>query len=130
MRARLDRLPFVKACFDVVICSHVLEHVEHDVESMAEMHRVLAPTGQALIMVPVNRKLAETYEDPSITDPAARKLTFGHSGHVRYYGADLTARLELTGFEVEPIDSVDRIPPGEAERIGASRGELIYVCRS
>ena len=96
---------------------HVLEHVEHDLESMAELHRVLAPTGQALIMVPVNRKLAETFEDPSITDPEARKQAFGHPGHVRYYGADVTARLEGPGFHVEPVDYVDRLPPGEAERI-------------
>jgi SAM-dependent methyltransferase len=130
VRAKLDRLPFDNACFDVVICSHVLEHVDNDLESMAEMHRVLAPTGQALIMVPVNRKLAETYEDPSITDPDVRKRAFGHPGHVRYYGADVTARLEASGFDVEPIDYVDRMPPGEAERIRASRGELIYVCTS
>jgi SAM-dependent methyltransferase len=130
VRAQLDRLPFESACFDVVICSHVLEHVEHDLESMAELHRVLAPTGQALIMVPVNRKLAETFEDPSITDPEARKRAFGHPGHVRYYGADVTARLEECGFHVEPVDYVDRLPPGEAARISARRGELIYVCRS
>jgi SAM-dependent methyltransferase len=130
VHAELDRLPFADACFDVVICSHVLEHVEHDRESMAEMRRVLAPTGQALIMVPVNRHFAETYEDPSITDPDARKRAFGHPGHLRYYGADVTARLEESGFEVEAIDYVDRLPPGEAERIRASRGEVIYVCRS
>jgi SAM-dependent methyltransferase len=129
VRSELDRLPFEDACFDVVICSHVLEHVERDLESMAEMHRVLAPAGQALIMVPVNRQRAETYEDPSITDRDARKRAFGHPGHVRYYGTDVTARLEESGFEVEPIDYVDRMPPGEAERIRASRGELIYVCR-
>jgi SAM-dependent methyltransferase len=130
LRAELDRLPFEDACFDVVICSHVLEHVEHDVDSMAEMHRVLAPTGQALIMVPVNRHLAETYEDPSITDPDARRQAFGHPGHLRYYGTDVTARLEESGFKVEPFDYADRMLPGEAERIRASRGELIYICRS
>ena len=128
VRAQLDGLPFGNACFDVVICSQVLEHVEHDLESMAELHRVLARTGQALIMVPVNRKLEETYEDPSITDPEARKRAFDHPGHLRYYGADVTTRLEESGFEVEPVDYVDRLPPGEAERINAPPGELIYVC--
>jgi SAM-dependent methyltransferase len=128
VRAQLDSLPFGNACFDVVICSHVLEHVEKDLESMAELHRVLARTGPALIMVPVNRKLAETYEDPSITDPEARKRAFGHPGHLRYYGADVTARLEESGFEVEPVDYADRLPPREAERINAPPGELIYVC--
>jgi SAM-dependent methyltransferase len=129
VRSKLDRLPFEDACFDVVICSHVLEHVEHDFDSTAEMHRVLAPTGQALIMVPVNRRLAETYEDPSITDPDARKRAFGHQGHVRYYGRDVTTRLETAGFDVEPLEYVDHMRPGEADRIRASRGEVIYICK-
>jgi SAM-dependent methyltransferase len=130
VQADLGRLPFEDACFDIVICSHVLEHIEHDLESMVEIHRVLDPTGRALIMVPVNPRLSETYEDPSVTDPDARKRRFGHPGHVRYYGPDVTARLEKSGFRVEPIEYVDHIRPGEADRIRASRGELIYVCRS
>ena len=97
---------------------------------MVEIHRVLDPTGRALIMVPVNPRLSETYEDPSVTDPDARKRTFGHPGHVRYYGPDVTARLAKSGFRVEPIEYVDQMRPGEADRIRASRGELIYVCRS
>ena len=129
VHAELSRLPFEDACFDIVICSHVLEHIEDDFASMVEMRRVLAATGQALVMVPVNPRLSQTYEDPSITDPDARKRAFGHPGHVRYYGADVTARLVESGFEVDPIDYVDHMPPGEAERIRASRGELIYVCR-
>jgi predicted SAM-dependent methyltransferase len=129
VRAELSCLPFEDTSFDLVICSHVLEHIEHDRASMGEMHRVLAPSGQALIMVPVNRHLAQTYEDPSISDPEARRQAFGHPGHVRYYGTDVIARLEDSGFEVEPIDYVDRMPREEAERIRARRGELIYICR-
>jgi hypothetical protein len=81
-------------------------------------------------MVPVNPRLSETYEDPSIKDPGARKRAYGHPGHVRYYGRDVTARLEKSGFWVEPIEYVDHMPPEEVERIRATRGELIYVCRS
>jgi SAM-dependent methyltransferase len=130
VQAELGRLPFENACFDIVICSHVLEHIEDDLESMVEMHRVLAPTGKALIMVPVSPRLSETYEDPSLTDAEARKRAFGHPGHVRYYGKDVTARLQGSGFDVDPLEYVDHLPLGEAERIGARRGDLIYVCRS
>jgi ubiquinone/menaquinone biosynthesis C-methylase UbiE len=130
VHSELSRLPFDDACFDVIICSHVLEHVEHDHESMVEMHRVLARTGQALVMVPVNPRFSETYEDPSITEPEPRRRAFGHPAHVRYYGADVTSRLEGSGFAVESIDYVEHMSHGEAARIRASRGELIYVCRS
>jgi SAM-dependent methyltransferase len=130
VHSELGKLPFEGACFDIVICSHVLEHVQHDLESIVEMHRVLTPTGQALIMVPVNSRLSQTCEDPSITDPDARKRAFGHRGHVRYYGSDVTTRLDKSGFDVELIDHVDHMPPEGAERIRASRGQLVYVCRS
>ncbi|MDP9331998.1 MAG: methyltransferase domain-containing protein [Actinomycetota bacterium] len=130
VQAELGWLPFEDDCFDIVVCSHVLEHIEHDLQSMAEMFRVLAPGGQALIMVPLKTDLAETYEDPSITSPDERHQAFGHPEHVRYYGADVVDRLRQSGFEVEPVDYVDRMAPGEAEHIRASRGELIYVCRS
>src|SRR5262245_1895498 len=81
VHSELSRLPFEDQRFDVIICSHVLEHVEHDHQSMVEMHRVLAPTGRALVMVPVNPRLSQTYEDASITEPDARRQAFGHPGH-------------------------------------------------
>ncbi len=38
-------LPFEDASFDVVICSHVYEHVPDPVQMFAEIHRVLRPDG-------------------------------------------------------------------------------------
>lgn len=129
VRAELTRLPFGDASFDVVICSHVLEHVEPDQQAMAELRRVLNHTGRALVMVPVRRGQAATYEDASITDAHARLEAFGHPGHVRHYGADVAARLEAAGFTVDPVDYVDHLAAGEADRITAVKGETIFVCR-
>lgn len=36
------RLPFADGAFDVVVCSEVIEHVEHPVETMLELQRVAA----------------------------------------------------------------------------------------
>src|SRR5262245_44568290 len=37
-----SRLPFPDGAFDVVLCSEVLEHVEHPVETLLELQRVAA----------------------------------------------------------------------------------------
>ena len=44
--------PFGDASFDLVVCMEVLEHVEHQAELIAEIHRVLAPGGLAVVSVP------------------------------------------------------------------------------
>jgi SAM-dependent methyltransferase len=46
------RWPFGDAAFDVVLCSQVLEHVEHLQHTVSEISRVLKPSGRALISVP------------------------------------------------------------------------------
>lgn len=91
--------------FDMVICSHVLEHIERDDLAIAEMARVLRPGGRLVVMVPVDRKLAVTYEDASITDPVARHAAFGHPYHVRVCGMDYPDRIRAAGFEVTVFDS-------------------------
>ena len=53
--------------FDVIYCSHVLEHVPDDRKAMREFPRVLKRGGWAILLVPINA--GKTYEDASITEP-------------------------------------------------------------
>lgn len=48
-------LPFPNSCFDRVVCSEVLEHINDDNKVISEIHRVLKNKGFALISVP-NKK--------------------------------------------------------------------------
>jgi SAM-dependent methyltransferase len=41
--------------FDLVLCLHVLEHVPDDRKAMAELRRILRPSGMAVIMVPLEK---------------------------------------------------------------------------
>lgn len=96
----ITNLAFRDACFDVILCSHVLEHVPDDAAAMAELHRALSRSGWALIQVPLDESRAETFEDPSVVDPQSREQLFGQWDHVRLYGRDYAERLKLAGFEV------------------------------
>ena len=61
--------------FDVIFCSHVLEHVQNDRQAMREFHRILKPDGWAILLVPITAD--KTFEDPSVTNPADRLKLFG-----------------------------------------------------
>lgn len=109
--ARLDLtdIAFWDEQFDLIICSHVLEHVPDDARAMRELHRVLRPGGVLIAMVPIRGET--TYEDFSITDPAERVHHFGQEDHVRVYGRDIRNRLEGAGFAVRfwPDDGDDSL---------------------
>ncbi len=92
--------------YDLVICYHVLEHIEDDIKAMSELHRILKPKGKGIIQTPF--KEGEIYEDYSIQDSAGRLKYFGQDDHVRIYSASgLKARLESCGFSVEIRKYID-----------------------
>ena len=119
-------LPVGSGAFDAVLSIHVLEHVEDDRRAMTEMYRVLKPGGWALIGVPI-RLDQLTYEDPSITDPDERAGAFGERGHVRFYGADFSGRLEAAGFEVS-VDLGSQLPRDTRSYYGLRETETIFHC--
>jgi SAM-dependent methyltransferase len=53
-RGDASRLPFVDGAFDVIIALDIMEHVERDDLMAAEIRRVLAPGGIAIINVPAH----------------------------------------------------------------------------
>ena len=72
---------------DSVASVNVLEHVDDDEALLRQMHRVLAPGGRALLLVPAGPWLYGTLD-----------AAFGHRR--RYTKRSLTVRLERAGFAV------------------------------
>jgi SAM-dependent methyltransferase len=126
MRADITNLLFPHDSFDVIYCSHVLEHIPNDHKAMTEFYRVLKPSGWAILQVPIKGKT--TFEDPSVTSPAERERLFGQSDHVRIYGEDYVDRLERAGFKVTVDQFAQQLPDGEAGQIVIDRSEKIYFC--
>lgn len=113
--------------FDVIYCSHVLEHVPNDLQAMRELRRVLKKDGWAILLVPISAD--KTYEDPSITSPAERLVHFGQSDHVRKYGPDYLDRLAEAGFNVDVSSPNDFLTDEEILLMGIDASENIYYCR-
>jgi 2-polyprenyl-3-methyl-5-hydroxy-6-metoxy-1,4-benzoquinol methylase len=76
--------------FDVILCSHVLEHVPSDRVLLDALVRALRPGGVLLVNVPIH----EVWQDPN---------------HVRRYDeATLRARMSEAGLRVETSLETDR----------------------
>ena len=97
-------LPLEDDTFDLVLCNHVLEHIEDDRQAMREVYRVMKPGAEAILQVPLSGVLEKTLEDPALKSEEERALAFGQRDHVRIYGRDYFKRLRETGFRVEEKD--------------------------
>lgn len=116
-------LPMADETYDVIIANHVLEHIDDDRQALRELHRILRPSGIALLTVPINPSRTTTYEDASITERALRRAHFTAPDHRRYYGTDFADRLAGSDFNVETF----RVPPPLEVRYGLLPMEWLYV---
>lgn len=129
LQADLTKLPLPNHSFDLIICSHVLEHIPNDRDAMKELSRVRALTGELLIMVPI--KDGNTYENFEIQDPKQREQHFGQWDHVRIYGMDIIQRLEAAGHKTCTTQATALASSShEAQKMGLLDGDLLIECRS
>jgi SAM-dependent methyltransferase len=118
--ARLDveNMPIRTGSLDVIIASHVLEHVDDDGAAMTEICRALRPGGTALLMMPVDSSRSETFEDPGITTPAEREIAYWQNDHVRLYGGDVLNRLAVDGLHLTMVRPSSQVGAKLARRYG------------
>jgi SAM-dependent methyltransferase len=136
-RIDITAIPFGDASFDLILCSHVLEHVPDDRTAARELRRVLRPDGIALLQHPLVDR-PTTDEDPSVVDSDERLRRWGQADHVRAYGRDYVDRLAAAGFEVTLRAYQDELPETLVDRArllhrnggpGAHLSQDIAVCR-
>ena len=129
--------------YDMIIASHILEHVLDDRVAMKELLRVLVPKGKLIALVPQNFNSEVTDEDSTITDPLIRTKRFGQYDHVRLYGLDFSQRLKEAGFYVKAYIPTVRIPDARKMQLdsvevisdqfvmtdnGFSQWDILYEC--
>ncbi|WP_287149513.1 class I SAM-dependent methyltransferase [Mesorhizobium sp.] len=118
----IEAIDMPDSSFDLIICSHVLEHVD-DGKALREMHRILRPGGIALLMTPVIEGWLETYENSAVSTPRDRALHYGQADHVRYFGADIRSRITDAGFSLSEFTAVEPY----VHKHSLTRGEKIFV---
>jgi SAM-dependent methyltransferase len=121
VRGDLRGMPFASDSFDVIVCFHVLEHIHEDRAAFAELARLLAPGGVAVLCVPIGG--ATTQEGAPEAD---WERLYGQHDHVRYYGTDIEDRLRAAGHQVERVDTLTYFAAAQLDR-HALRGDDRYL---
>ena len=124
-----DMAAYADGSLDIILCSHILEHIPDDRKAMREMRRVLKPEGFAIVLVPLVVGLDETHEDPSMNTPELRWKYFGMGDHVRQYGKrDFIERLQSTGLRVEQL-GMEHFGAEVFRRAAIAENSVLYVVR-
>lgn len=90
--------------YDIVVCSHVLEHVQDDRMAMRELRRILKDDGVCLLLVPIPIGVVNMDEEIGLTEEKNWER-FGQNDHVRLYSKiDFVNRLIESGFYVSGVD--------------------------
>ena len=98
--ASLTDLPTPSEFADVLLALHASEHIPDDRKAMSEIARVLAPTGLAILQVPMSRQ--DATDEEVVNNPEERLVRYGQADHVRLYGKDFYTRLSECGSSWSP----------------------------
>jgi len=113
------KLPLSDGAFDLALCFHVLEHVEDDLAALAELARVVGPSGLAAIQVPYDDSRFSTRENTVPQNPGiAAKYYYDHR---RDYGIDIALRCGLFWGHVAEIQPLILVGEATAGRHGFAR---------
>jgi ubiquinone/menaquinone biosynthesis C-methylase UbiE len=81
-QANGESLPYTNACFDVVTCLGSLEHFLHLERALAEMRRVVEPSGLVMILVPTSWEwlIHDVQPTETVMDVPSWEATFRTAG--------------------------------------------------
>lgn len=118
----IEEIQMPDGSVDVVVCNHVLEHVD-DRKALIEMFRILRLGGKLYLTTPVIEGWGSTYENAIVTSELDRELHYGQRDHVRFFGRDIRDRIRSVGFEL-----VEYTADGEdCVKFGLLRGEKVFI---
>lgn len=112
--------------YDLIICYHVLEHIDADDLAFSELYRILKNGGKCFLQSPF--KLGNTLEEPSYNTDALRLKHYNQVDHVRLYGIDdFQKKLNSHQFKVEKLHCQDHFSEAEIHRMGLNANEIVFL---
>ena len=109
-------IPHPAATFQGIYCSHVLQDVKDDRQALAELFRVLATGGWAIVNVPIKGARTEDHQDKPLNP--RRRADPRPDEHLRTYGTDFAERMAAAGFDMRIIAANDLAEDQAQQRFG------------
>lgn len=128
-RINVEALDFPEGYFDLIICNHVLEHVDDPRRALAEFNRCLAPGGHLVAQTPYSPRLKHTFELNTPASTAFKTQYFGQDDHVRMFGADIADYFHAAGLQggLYPHETV--LAEADADQWGCNEHEPFFLFR-
>lgn len=123
-----DQLPFKGDFFDIIVCSHVLEHIEDDKKELAEICRVLKSDGLVVLGVPgkgVGHNSLH-YQEYTVDD-LVKLVENWHIIYLKKYGSELFQKImslvrKIASFASDDSNKINGI---QGKKNGRGRVSLI-----
>jgi SAM-dependent methyltransferase len=123
----IEQMQFEDDRFDLIICNHVLEHVNFPERAVAEFARCLAPGGHVVAQTPYSPLLKRSMELTVAVHPAFATYYYGQNDHVRIVGLDLIETFQEAGFSGEPIPHTTLLGEQDPEACGVNPVEPFFL---
>lgn len=95
--------PLLARTYDVIICSHVLEHLEDPVDLLDGLRRCLKPRGAIVAIVPINELRHNPQHIQSVSRGVVEKWTRRSGLQLLHY-----AQGDALSYPIQPLFSDDR----------------------
>jgi methyltransferase family protein/glycosyl transferase family 2 len=126
-RIDVEALEFDDDHFDLIICNHVLEHVDFPPRAIAEFYRCLAPGGHVIAQTPYSPILRRNLETTTSESEGFVTYYFGQDDHARLFGLDLIDDFHGAGFTGEPLEHTTLLGDLDPEAYGVNPVESFLL---
>lgn len=123
----LLQIKYTENYFDIIICNHVLEHIDDDLRATKEMYRVLKKGGSAILQTPFSPDINKTFTDININTEEKRRRFYGHPDHRRIYGKNIFYLFQEAGFQLRIIENNQFFDEHISEFYGVNHKEPLFL---
>lgn len=121
----ITQMQFNDDQFDLLICSHVLAHIEDEEKAISETYRVIKPGGMALILTNY-----EEMERNIIVNSGMKQTDFTvESNTLRIHGNELIRDLESAGFTIQKKVPSAYLTADEMSQFGMRDEDIIILAK-